>query len=107
MRKDRILINKDMIPYSFSIALNDVTYILEIRYNTEADLFTVGLYDRDKNLICIEPVNYGAELFKPQYLAGIYPAMRIVPLDDSEMANAVTWDNFNETVYLTIDNAEE
>lgn len=105
MRKDRILIEKSLIPYSFSIPLNDVTYILEIRYNSEIDIFTVGLYDRDYNLICIEPITYGAELFKPQYQAGIYPAMRIVPVDDSGNTDAVTWDNMNEKVFLTIENA--
>lgn len=105
MRKDRILIEKSLIPYSFSIALNDVTYILEIRYNAEADLFTIGLYDRDRNLICTEPITYGAELFKPQYQAELYPAMRIVPIDDSGSTTVVTWDNMNERVFLTIDNA--
>jgi hypothetical protein len=105
MRKDRILIEKSLIPYSFMIPLNDITYILEIRYNAECDLFTIGLYDRDETLICIEPIIYGAELFKPQYQARIYPAMRIVPLDDSGNTDVVTWDNMNEKVFLTIENA--
>lgn len=105
MRRDRILINKEMIPYIFSIPLNATIYNLEIRYNAECDLFTVGLYDRGGNLICIEPIIYGAELFKPHYQAGVYPAISIVPLDESNNSNAVTWDNFNEKVFLTIDNA--
>lgn len=105
MRKDRILIKKSQIPYNFNIALNDVTFIFDIRYNEECDLFTIGLYDRDANLICIEPIIYGAELFKTHYKAGVYPAMRIVPLDESGETSAVTWDNFNEAVFLVIDNA--
>ena len=105
MRKDRILIEKSLIPYSFSIPLNATTYILEIRYNSECDFFTVSLYDRDRNLICIEPIRYGAELFKPQYQAGIYPAMRIVPQSSSAIESVVTYDNFNSTVFLEIDNA--
>lgn len=105
MRKDRIIINKDMIPYRFSIALNASIYILEIRYNEECDLFTIGLYDRNRNLICIEPITYGAELFAPQYLSGIYPAVRIIPIDESNNTSVVTWDNFNKKVFLTIDNA--
>ena len=104
MRRDRILINIDMIPYIFSIPLNATIYNFEIRYNAECDLFTVGLYDRDRNLICIEPIIYGAELFKPQYQAGVYPAIRIIPVDDSNNSSVVTWDNFNEKVFLTIDN---
>lgn len=104
MRKDRIIIEKSLIPYSFAIPLNDVTFIMEIRYNSEADLFVVGLYDRERNLICTEPITYGAELFKPQYQSGIYPAMRIIPLDDSGSTDIVTWDNMNEKVFLMIDN---
>jgi hypothetical protein len=105
MMRDRIEISKDLIPYSFFIALNDVTYMFAIRYNAEIDMFTVALYDRDKNLISIEPIIYGAELFKPQYQAGIFPAIRIVPHDESGENTTVSWDNFNETVFLTIDNS--
>ena len=104
MRKDRILIEKSLIPYSFSIPLNDVTYIFEVRYNAEGDFFTVGLYDRDGNLICTEPITYGAELFKPQYQSGKYPAIKIVPVDDSGSTSVANWNNFNENVFLTIDN---
>jgi hypothetical protein len=104
MRRDRIIINKDMIPYIFSIPLNSSMYMLEIRYNETCDLFTVGLYDRNRKLICIEPITYGAELFAPQYQAGIYPAIRIVPVDESNNTSVVTWDNFGEKVFLIIDN---
>lgn len=105
MKRDRILVKKEMIPYRFSIALNTTTYILEFRYNSEADLFTVGLYDRNMNYICSEPVIYGSELFAAHYKPQIYPAMRIVPIDESGESSEVTYGNFNETVFLTIDNA--
>ena len=104
MKTDRIIIKKEMIPYNFSIDLYSTTFIFEIRYNAECDFFTIGLFDRDGNLLCYEPITYGAELFKPQYQAGVYPAMRIVPQDDSGQNSVVTWENFNETVFLTIDN---
>jgi hypothetical protein len=78
---------------------------IEVRYNSEADLFTVSLYNNDNILLCIEPIIYGVELFKQHYKSGSYPAMRIVPTDESGGQDAVTWDNFNETVYLIIDNA--
>lgn len=104
MRKDRILIEKSQIPYRFSISLNANTFLLEVRYNSERDLFTIGLYDSEANLLCIEPIIYGSELFKQHYKAGVYPAMRIVPIDNSGENTAVTWENFNETVFLQIDN---
>ena len=107
MRKDRILIEKSQIPYRFTISLNAVTFLLEIRYNEEVDLFTIGLFDKDSNLLCIEPIIYGAELFKQHYKAGVYPAMRIVPTDESGENSTVTWDNMNETVFLVIENGGE
>lgn len=104
MKKDRILIKKDMIPYRFWIALAAVRFGLEIRYNAEADLFTIGLYDSNKTLLCTEPVIYGAELFRQHYRAGAYPAVRIVPQDENGTNTAVGWDNFGETVFLMIEN---
>ena len=104
MKKDRININKALIPYKFSIALNDTNFTFEVRHNNEADLFVIGLYDRNGQLICTEPVIYGSELFARHYQPGIYPSIRIVPLDDSGANTAVTWQNFNETVFLTIEN---
>lgn len=107
MRKDRILIEKSMIPYRFSIPLNDTTFMFEIRYNSEVDLFTIGLFDADGKLLCIEPIIYGAELFKQHYKSGEYPAIRIIPTDESGENSAVSWDNMNETVFLAIDNGGE
>lgn len=107
MINDRILIEKSQIPYRFSIALNAVTFMLEIRYNSQCDLFVIGLYDKDGTLICYEPIIYGSELFKSHYKSGIYPAMRIVPQDVSGVNTAVTWANMNETVFLEIDNGGE
>jgi hypothetical protein len=105
--RDKIEIKKSQIPYRFSIPLHSTRFMLEIRYNGEIDLFTIGLYDGDGNLLCFEPIIYGAELFRQHYKAGIYPAMCIVPLDESGANTAVTWDNFNETVFLTIDDGGE
>ena len=104
MKYDRILIEKEQIPYRFSIALNSTTFLIEVRYNEECDLFVIGLYSKDGTLICYEPIIYGAQLFKQHYLPGIYPAMRIVPFDESGENTTVTWDNFNKTVFLIIDN---
>lgn len=104
MKRDRIAINKDLIPYKFYIRLAGITFGLEIRYNSEADLFTVALYENGGRLLCTEPIIYGAELFKSHYKTGIYPAVKIVPFDESEIQTKVTWENFGNTVYLVIDN---
>lgn len=107
MRKDRILIEKSQIPYRFSIPLDADKYLLEIRYNSEIDLFTIGLYNNLGKLLCVEPIIYNSELFKSHYKAGTYPAIVIIPSDESGTNTAVTWDNFNDTVFLLIDNGGE
>ena len=106
VKKDRILIEKQNIPYRFQVALPQNAFELEIRYNKTADLFTAALY-KSGELVCIEPVIYGTQMFEQVYQPGIYPAIRIVPVDSSGEQSAVTWDNFNETVFLEIDNMRE
>lgn len=104
--RDYIEINKELIPYTFDISLADEIFTLEIKYNTTVDLFTVGLY-KEGELICAgEPIIYGQPLFSDLFINGKYPELTIIPLDESENANAVTYDNLNETVYLVVDNGE-
>ena len=101
--KDRILIEKELIPYSFDILLGSDLFNFEIRYNKTADLFTVTLSKDDDVLVYDEPVIYGKILFEDLYQSGVYPMLDIVPLDESGQETAVTWENFNETVFLTIE----
>lgn len=104
--RDRIEINKDLVPYSFSILLADQWFELFINYNETADLFTVSLY-KDEELICTEPVVYAVPLFRDLYQPETYPDIEIVPFDESGQNCVVTFDNFNELVYLVIDDEEE
>ena len=103
IKKDRIPIEKKNIPYRFTIALPRNAFDLEIRYNETADLFTIALY-QGASLVCIEPIIYGVQLFKQIYQPGLYPALQIIPNDSSGSASQVTWNNFNDTVFLEIDN---
>lgn len=100
--RDRIEIEKDNIPYSFDILLGDESFELEISYNEKADLFTVTLSKEEEVLVYDEPVIYGVPLFQDCYNTG-FPALSIVPLDESGENDAVTWGNFGETVFLTMD----
>lgn len=101
--RDRIEINKSLVPYSFTILLGDQWFELLIDYNKTADLFTVTLYKDDK-LVVTEPVIYGVPLFRDVWQPEKYPAIEIVPLDESRQNAAVTFDNLNVTVFLTIEN---
>lgn len=108
IKKDRILIEKDLIPYRMEILLGAELYTLDIQYNKTYDLFTIGLENADGEVICeAEPVVYGQPLWQDIQYPGGYPALRIIPIDVSGQENTVTWNNFNETVFLTVDNAEE
>ena len=107
MRKDRILITKDLIPYTFNILLADELFSLTVNYNETHDFFTVTL-EKDGETICEgEPIIYGSPLFRDMYVAGKYPCIDIIPIDESGEHNTVTFDNLNETVFLTVENYEE
>lgn len=104
--KDRIIVKKDLIPYGFDIALGKDKFNMRFAYNQGADLFTVTLY-RDGILLCnAEPIIYGVPLFRDIYVGGVFPALDIVPLDESGQEQEVTWGNFGETVFLTIENGK-
>lgn len=100
---DRLTINKELIPYNFSIVLGSEMFEIDVDYNETADLFTLTLY-KDDVLVATEPIIYNVPLFQDIYMVGRYPILTIIPLDESGQETAVTWNNFNETVFLCIDN---
>ena len=100
--RDRIIVEKELLPYSFDILLGGEWFNLEFHYNGTADLFTVTLSKDEEVLAYNEPVIYGKALFADLYQSGVYPALDIVPWDESEQETAVTYDNFCETVFLTV-----
>ena len=101
--RDIIEINKGLIPYSFEILLGGEMFEIGVNYNNTAELFTLSL-KKDGEVICAgEPVIYGQKLWQSVYQPNMYPSVDIVPLDESGNVNAVTYDNLNETVFLTID----
>ena len=62
----------------------------------------------DEVLVYDEPLVYGVPLFEDIYDSETFPALDIVPYDESETENKVTWENFGEMVLLTIDdNADD
>lgn len=102
--RDRIEINKDLIPYKFDILLGGEMFAIRVNYNKYLDMFTLDLY-KNKELICAgEPIIYGKPLWEDVYIAGKYPIVTIVPIDESGETTAVTYDNLGRTVFLTIDN---
>lgn len=113
MKRDIIEIDKDLVPYEFDIVLADETFKIGVNFNETAELFTLDLSKLDEEsgeyeTICKgEPIIYGKALFSDVFVNGKYPAVDIVPYDESGENNAVTFDNLNETVFLCIDNTDE
>ncbi len=103
MKHDTIIINKEIIPYTFEILLADEWFSLRIDYNNTANLFTVTL-SKDGEEICIEPIIYGVPLFRDLFQPDKYPAIEIVPMDESGQETEVTFDNLSETVLLIVNN---
>ena len=104
--KDRITIEKSLIPYQFEIILGANLFTLGINYNKTSDLFTISLF-KDKELICTEPIIYNVPLFKDIYQNGKFPVLEIVPFDESKQEVEVTCENFGTTVFLTIFDDED
>lgn len=101
--RDIIEVDKSLIPYSFDILLAAELFNLEFHYNKTADLFTVTLSKNGEVLVYNEPIMYGMPLFSDVYVSDVFPAPDIIPLDESGEENKVTYENFGETVFLTID----
>ena len=113
MTRDIIEIDTSSIPYDFEIVLADETFKIGVNYNETADLFTLSLAKLDEDTgefteVCAgEPIIYGKPLWNDVFISGKYPALVIVPYDESGENNAVTFDNLNSTVFLTIDNGND
>ncbi len=106
MKNSRILISKNMIPYNFDISLGDEMFNFSIGYNALADMFTVAL-KKDGETVCAgAPIIYGRPLFEQLHVTGKFPAVKIIPYGESGEHSRVTWDNFNETVFLWLDDGE-
>lgn len=104
--RDRIEVDKELVPYGFDILLGFETYGMEFDYNKTAKLFTVTLSKNDEVLVYDEPIIYGKPLFDDLYQSGVFPSLNIIPYDESEQEQEVTYENFGEKVFLTIDGGD-
>lgn len=95
-----IEINKEIIPYTFNISLAKQLYEMRIDYNNTANMFTVAL-SKDGEVLCSgEPIVYGVPLFDDLSTRDNFPAVVIIPLDESGETDTVTFDNLSNTVLL-------
>lgn len=112
MVHDVIEIDASRVPYEFDIVLADETFRLGVEYNETGSFFVLSLSKLNEESgefveVCAgEPIVYGVPLWQDVYKNGKFPALVIIPYDESGEANAVTFDNLGRSVFLTIDNAE-
>lgn len=92
-------IDKDLIPYSFEMSLNNKTYQFTINYNNTHDFFTVDLHRNDEVLVNGEKIVYEKPLFATTQYKDI-PDISILPYDLSGEVDRITFKNFNEKVFL-------
>ena len=94
-------IEKTEIPYTFEVDLNGEVYELEVNYNQSFDYFTVDLFKDGAALVVGEKLVLNRPLFRNFVSIGL-PETQLIPLDRAGNAKRITWDNFNETVFLYV-----
>lgn len=100
---DIIDIDKESIPYSFSILLDKELYELHVDYNSRGDFFTMGIY-RDSQPLCTgERIVYGVPLFRALRNRGGFPRLNIIPTDPSMQSDGLSYDNLGSTVFLAVE----
>lgn len=101
--RNRIELNKSLVPYTIQIPLGSNIYNLYFQYNKIGDFYTVALYDNDGNLLCGDTkITYGIELWTQEYRE-TFPPISIVPLDESSNIFVANKETIGEKVFLTID----
>ena len=112
MKRDTIEIDASRAPYEFDIVLADEMYKIGVEYNETGNFFTLSLSKMDAESgefveVCAgEPIVYGVPLWNDVYRSNKFPALTIIPYDESGEANAVTFDNLGRNVFLVVDNSE-
>ena len=97
-----IEINKSLIPYNFNIALGGELFDFRVDYNHTGGFFTIELSKDGETLCAGEPIIYGKPLFA-DVRNSKFPNVKIIPRDESETYNAVTYENLSESVFLSVE----
>lgn len=96
-----IEIDKNEIPYAFEVELGGEIFELEINYNATYDFFTVDLFKGESPLVIGEKLILNRPLFRNRTHIDL-PTTKLIPKDRAGVATRITYDNFNDTVFLYI-----
>ena len=94
-------IDKNEIPYAFEVELGGDIFEFEINYNAAYDFFTVDLFKGEFPLVIGEKLQLNRPLFRNRTHIDL-PTVILIPKDRAGVANRITYDNFNDTVFLYI-----
>ncbi|WP_100488551.1 phage baseplate plug family protein [Sporolactobacillus pectinivorans] len=104
MNHDYIDIDKTQLPFRFEFESENDTFFIDIDYNESNDFFTATLYDAlGQVLVAGEKLILNMPLFNEINNPESFPAENLIPIDESEQTQRITWDNFGSTVFLCID----
>ncbi len=96
-------IDKSAIPYYFDVDLGGETYTMAIHYNSRFDYFTAGLQKDGEVIIAEDKIIYGRPLFSVIEDDERLPNVTIIPMDQGGgQVDRITYENFNETVFLWV-----
>lgn len=101
-----LILNKELIPYSFQINFNGKMYLMEINYNLIANYFTINLSLGTKKLVLGEKLVLNEILFRSLYedselnLDTNFPNDVIIPLSTNDNIKRLGWDELGNTVFI-------
>ena len=102
-----IPIEKELIPYDFSVELGGEEYSLEVRYNEVHKFFTLDLLKNEQLIVTGDKLLYGKKMFEESYSPKTHPPVTLMALDMAGHETTVTWANLGETVFLYLLNSDE
>lgn len=100
-----IPIDKERIPYTFSIQIYEKTRTFTVRYNSDYDYFTLDMLDSDGPVVEGEKIMLHQELFSSLATGGLPRGLFVTDLSDE--AERCGWDELSETVFIYVLGGEE
>ncbi len=97
-----INIEKELIPYRFSMTFKQKMHEFEVNYNTEYDFFTLDLSIDGEIIVVGEKIVYGRPLFS-SVDSFIHTLPRIIAYDLPREEERVTYENIGKKVFLYIE----
>lgn len=94
-------IEKDLLPLVFEIELDDNIFNMEVYYNERFDYFTIDLYLEDEPVIFGEKLTLDSPLFDVISYKELLNT-KLIPTDPADLNTRITFDNFNEQVFVEV-----